>query len=482
MGEADGRGISSAAPAMSAAAALVRSALLVALAAAPLAAQQPAPEGRRYLPDRADEDWSFLATAPDTDFWDPLKYIALGRDGWYATLSAEVRYRAEGLRIRPSETRPSLVDNYFLQRYLFGADLHFGPSLRVFTEVQSGVINGSIRTPRATDLNRLDLHQAFVEWRRPMSGGRGVTMKAGRQELAVGSTRLISASPGLNVKRSFDGVSLAYRASTWTFVAAGARLVPLDPGVFDDELGRGQPFWGVAAGRRKSPRFDRGELGVYYLGIDRADAPFAQGIARERRHTAGAKWNGSGKRAELNWDAIYQWGEFGASPIRAWAVATETAYRWAGTRWRPRVSLRADMASGDADRHDDRLESFNPLFPGNSYSGAVGLLGPTNITDFTPALTVMPRRDLVLMFEAPSYWRTSGGDGVYNTSLRLLLPPTAGAGKYVGTNPSVVAIWQATPHLQTQFVITRFLAGGFTRDTLIGPGFGFYSATFLYRF
>jgi len=44
---------------------------------------QDAPPGRpRYLPDAADQDWSFLKNAPKTDIWDPVKYIRLGREDW----------------------------------------------------------------------------------------------------------------------------------------------------------------------------------------------------------------------------------------------------------------------------------------------------------------------------------------------------------------------------------------------------------------
>ena len=39
-----------------------------------------------YRPNAADEDWTFLKTAPKTDFWDPVKYIPLGREDWSLTL------------------------------------------------------------------------------------------------------------------------------------------------------------------------------------------------------------------------------------------------------------------------------------------------------------------------------------------------------------------------------------------------------------
>ena len=93
-----------------------------------------------------------------------------------------------------------------------------------------------------------------------------------------------------------------------------------------------------------------------------------------------------------------------------------------------------------------------------------------------------PRRGLLVGFEAPSYWRTSTRDGVYGTSLAVLFPPATGPGKYVGTNPGIVVVWDATRHLQVQGAITRFLPGAFLDDTFVSSGFGFYSMTARYRF
>jgi hypothetical protein len=433
-----------------------------------------------YRPNPADEDWTFLKSLPKTDFWDPIKYIPLGPEDWSLTLSGELRVRPESFRVFAPEGRPTARDGYLLQRYLFGGEARLGRRVRAFAEVQSGIINGQLRTPRPTDSNTLDLHQAFVEIRQAAGEQGLVTFTAGRQEMEIGSSRLISASPGLNVKRAFDGVSLGYRTRSWRVAAGVAQLVNLEPGAFDDRPDARQKFWGAAASRLGT-LLGRSELGGYYLGIDRDGSIYAQGIGSEVRHTAGAKWSG-GNRLDLNYDALFQWGRFRDAPIRAWAFATETGFRWPSARWRPRVSARADVASGDRDPSDPVLQSFNPLFPGNSYSGAVGLLGPTNLTDFTPALTVIPRRNLALGFEAPSYWRTSTSDGIYATDLRLLVRPEAGGGRYVGTNPGVLVVWQATTHLQLQGVVTRFLSGGFLENTFVAEGFGFYSFTARYRF
>jgi hypothetical protein len=299
--------------------------------------------------------------------------------------------------------------------------------------------------------------------------------------LAIGSSRLISASPGLNVKRSFDGVNFALKGKVWRWDAGFAKLVSLSKGVFDDPPDHEQTFWGIAA-TRKSPHFKQGQMGFYYLGLDRARSIYTQGIGPEQRHTIGVKWAGLGSRMDLNYDAIFQWGSFSGASVQAWAFSSETGYRISKSHWKPRLSVRADIASGDKDPNNPKLQSFNPLFPGNSYAGTVGLLGPTNLTDLTPALTLVPHQKVMLIFECPNYWRTSLQDGIYATDLRLLIRPNVGNGHYVGSNPGIVPIWQVTHHIQLQGAITRFLSGSFLERTFVANGFGFYSFSFVYRF
>lgn len=436
---------------------------------------------RTYLPDAADEDWSFLKGAAKTDVWDPLKYIPLGREDWFMTLSGQARYRVEGFRIRSTAASGGVTDSYVLQRYLFGSDVHLGKRVRAFAEVQSGMISGRLRSPRPSDRNAIDLHQGFVEWRQPLAAERHLAVKVGRQELAIGSTRLISASPGLNVKRSFEGATIAYRTKGWSLAGAGARLVGVKSGAFDDRPEGGQVFWGAAASRRH-PRVAPGEIGAYYLGLRREHAVYAQGSGLETRHTIGAKWSRTGERLALNYDVLIQWGRFADAAVRAWGIATETTYVVTSSGWRPRISLRLDVASGDAAADDARLQSFNPLFPGNSYAGAVGLLGPTNLSDVTAAVSFVPRPAITVGLEVPSYWRTSTGDGVYGTDLRLLIPAAAGSGRYVGSNPGVLLAWRPATHWHVQAVITRFLPGRFLDRTIIASGFGFYSGSLVYRF
>jgi hypothetical protein len=446
-------------------------------------AQQPvaASTARAYRPNIAEEDWSFLQDpAQRTDPFDTIKYIPF-RDGRsFLTLGGEVRIRPEGFRLHgPGET--TARDNYLFQRYLFASDWHVGKGFRLYGEVQSGLLSGKGGSPRPTDKNTVDLHQGFVEYQSPRERPRQLTVRVGRQELAIGSSRLISASQGLNVKRSFDGVSLGFRVDQWVVEGGAARLVGIGQGAFDDAPNPQQDFWGAAVSRRGFG-VRAGSGGLYYLGVDREVSLYAQGIGSELRHTVGGKFTGTWKSLDFNYDVIGQWGSFNGEPVRAWALASENGVRMNGWPWRPRVSVRVNSASGDHDPDDPALESFNPLFPGNSYSGLVGLWGPTNLSDVTPAVQLVPSRRLAIVFESPAYFRTSVHDGLYSIDLRPLLNGRANDHRFVGTNPGVVVSWSATPHLTLIGVISRFFSGDFLENTFVDRGFGFYSSSLTYRF
>ena len=70
-----------------------------------LRSQEAAP-ARIYLPNIANEDWSFLKEPERrVDFWDPAKYVLLSREDWYLTFGGEIRIRPEGFRVRAAILR-----------------------------------------------------------------------------------------------------------------------------------------------------------------------------------------------------------------------------------------------------------------------------------------------------------------------------------------------------------------------------------------
>jgi len=177
------------------------------------------------------------------------------------------------------------------------ADAHFGDYFRIFTQFKSGLEDGRNGGPRPTDRDDFDLNQAFFDVRVPLMELNSLTFRAGRQELAYGSSRLISAREAPNVRLSFDGVKAILKFGDWRVDAFAVKPVRTKTDVLDDDPDPNQKFWGLYAVTPVS-WLPGGNVDLYYLGLDRDNAHFDQGSAHEIRHSVGMRvW---GKKA--GWD------------------------------------------------------------------------------------------------------------------------------------------------------------------------------------
>ena len=109
-------------------------------------------------------------------------------------------------------------NGYWLQRYMLHVDTRLSRRVRLYGELKSGIEVGRTGGPRGSDEDRLDLHQAFVDF----SFGP-VTVRIGRQELSFGSQRLVSVRGGPNVRQTFDGGTVVLQRGRWRARASGRR-------------------------------------------------------------------------------------------------------------------------------------------------------------------------------------------------------------------------------------------------------------------
>jgi hypothetical protein len=459
-------------------------------AASPSAAQAPVAEAKGesparpvYQPYRYDEDWSALEDSRlRTDLFDPVKFVPLkDTTGWYLSVGGETRWRYEHFRNPGFGTQPADDNGYLLQRHLLHTDWHLGPRARVFIEIQSGLEEGRAGGPRPTDEDRLDVHQAFADitWGNPSRGS--LTVRAGRHEVAFGAGRLISAAEGLNVRRSFDGVRLIGRRKGWTANATLMRLVSAQGGMFDDRADGQQLTWG-AGGFGPLPGGRRGNLALYYIGMERDSARFDQGTARAVRHSVGVRTWRVGRFVDYDEEAIVQRGQFGSSAIRAWAFASEQGMTPPRVSGRARIGLRAFFASGDRDPKDPTLQSFDPLFPGISYSGRAVLIGPTNLITVDPSFAISVDPRVRVTFDWAQFWRASLHDGVYGINVALLRSGLDAAERGVGSQATIEVDARLSMHFSLWGSITAFQTGRFLRNNPPGADLQYVAAHAAYRF
>src|SRR5580658_1481510 len=219
---------------------------------------------RAYSLLRENEDWSFLSDSSNRDdFWDPIKYIPLGSNGWYVSLGGEVREVFEQVG-NDNWGKQNYTNTFFLQRYMFNSDWHLGNWFRVFVQLKSGLEDFRAGGARPIDEKKLDFEAAFLEIGNQRGKSRAI-LRLGRQELNYGSGRLVSIREGPNVRQSFDGAKIRAKAGEW-YVDAWSVRPDLDRfGFFDNAPDHTTAFWGVYATRpwRRRVSFD-----TYYLGLN----------------------------------------------------------------------------------------------------------------------------------------------------------------------------------------------------------------------
>jgi len=109
-----------------------------------------------------------------------------------------------------------------------------------------------------------------------------------------------------------------------------------------------------------------------------------------------------------------QVGRIGLEDIEAWAFGSLAGYTLRDIPWTPRLGIQVDASSGDRNLTDNKLNTFNPLFPNGYYVTLAGLHG---LREFHPREALGDATPARKAQTDGSRWhamaRIHGGCGVY---------------------------------------------------------------------
>ena len=423
---------------------------------------------------RYDEHWTQLAdpSMRDDRWTEPFKYIPVGRDA-YLTTGLELRARNEKYRHNLWGDGPAPDDGYLWLRAMPYADLHVGSGVvgvRAFVQPIAAYAIGVAPSESPVDETGTDLLQGFVDVRlgsaeTGSATGEGVTLRAGRQMLSLGTERLVGTRYGPNVPLAFDGFRGLISLGGATVTLLSVRPVRSGTRSFDDTRSRTKSLWGAYL---TVPMVGTGSsLDLYYLGYGNSDASFGGSVGDERRHSIGARVFGSASAWHWNVEGVAQFGSFADQDIRAWTLGSEVGLSFPEVPLTPDAVLRVNIVSGDKRRDDARLETFNALFPKGKYFGELSPVGPTNIVSVNPRVAMMLGSGVSASLAGMAYWRYSRGDGVYDIPGNLIRAPGAATARFIGKEAEATLAWQATPELELSTSFSAFAPGDFIRQT--GP-------------
>jgi hypothetical protein len=349
--------------------------------------------------------------------------------------SGEVRVRAEADAPGGGQER----DVFTLLRSRFGVRVDPAPSVSLFLQVQDSRVLGTEGAAPAT-VDLFDLHQGYAQLDGAWNASK-LTLRAGRQEIALGNQRLIGTGDWSNFARSFDGARVML-----TGPAAAAGAPKWDATLFGVVVNEnGRRFGATAPGVTRPP--DHGLFGAY----GRVGAPRAAGADLVLLYDAGARYRPYvnsdrlttdlrgwtplplGFRVEVEGAAqtgsqsvVLPGDVQSGQSVRGWLLAGRLQRAFGKVT--PVVG--ADLLSGDDSPTDGTYTAFaNAYGSGHPYYGLLDLIGDPAATtrerglrDVFAMLTVAATPTFAPHAELHRFSLATGPDRDFGTEADLVAP------------------------------------------------------------
>lgn len=416
---------------------------------------------------RYDEDYFFLKDDSSSNWYKRTKFNAISENKkTWLSIGGDIRYQYLWFNNYNWGESPADKDGFILSRYLVHADFHAGKNFRTFVQLQSSLANGKVGPSSPVDENQLDLHQAFVDVVLPFQRSQTLIMRLGRQELLYGSQRLVAVRDGPNNRQSFDGARLLYTNSSWKADVFFSHAVQSRQMLFDDGFNQYTRFWGAYLVKNQVPFFSN--IDVYYFGLEKKSAKFDDGAGRELRHSIGSRIWLSKKYWRYDIEGLYQFGDLAGKEIDAWTLSVNAGYKFSDTRLKPEIGIKTELISGDASSGDNKIQTFNPLFPRGGYFGLVSLIGPVNLFDVHPSFTLDLSKRLFFNMDCDIFSRYSRNDGLYGPNVVMIYSGKNSSKKSIGRQYSTHLEYVPNNFLYFRYECTWFKAGSFLKE--VGPG------------
>lgn len=431
-------------------------------------------EGQSFKLMRFDEDYSALKDSTG-NFYRKMKYHRLSQDGsTYISFGGSARMEYVDFNNEDWGRLGIGHNRFLLQRYDLHTDIHLHERFRIFAQIRSAWETGRKNGPRPIDEDHLNIQNLFVDAAIIKRKDQQLILRAGRQELDYGSGRLISVREGPNLRLYFDGAKLMYSTRHWSIDGFAMMADTINTGASDNKSSKEINLWGLYS-KIIIPAFPN--IDLYYIGIQRDQSVFEEGLRRELRHTIGTRIWRYGGGFIYNLEAAWQFGSFGNGHINAWTASVDAGYLFENIPGKPAISLRNDYISGDRRKGDGNLQSFNPLYPKGGYFGFSPQIGPVNLIDLHPYATINIGKKIMAQADVVLNWRYSLQDAIYRPSGGFNIPGATSAERYIGTAYLASIVYNVNKFISLNSGIQYFKAGAFIRDITPAPKDGLFINT-----
>lgn len=409
-----------------------------------------------------------------------LKYISLSHRN-YISFGGELREQIQLFKnINFGDVPPGFPTINPMQlnhRLMVHANIESGTHFRFFIQLNSTLrfLNPNPVVPEI-DENQLSLHQAFAELKL-----KHWNFRSGRQELFYGNHRLITVREGPNSRQAFDGLVIKHTCKNGTIDLFALTKVKSQQNVFDD-----QSFREGLAGIYGTQYFLIRKLGLdyYVVNFQSRLRKYNYRSGYENRQTYGVRFFSNWKKINFELEAAYQAGKFGNLKIDAFSIVADFNLTVFPSK-KAIAGLAANMASGDKNNVDHKLNTYNLMFAKPAYGLAIPV-GSTNMLSIYPYIKINPVQKLNVLVQVFFLARYSNQDGTYSPGMTENRPrPELSFNtteKSLGIFYILETNFQQSENLSFSFDASYFKAGNYPKETGRGRDITYLSFKSAFRF
>ncbi|NWK98910.1 alginate export family protein [Sphingobium lactosutens] len=405
------------------------------------------------------------------------------------TIKGMVRSRVEGI---DGQFRPNMAESDFLWslKTTLLVDYDGGP-LRIGGELWDARGYGEKQSSSAgtSEINALELIQAYVGFDVALSDKANAALTAGRFTMDIGSRRLVGRQTFRNTTNGFTGANLVVNGKGgdrlvlfWTLPQI--RLPEDHDGIFDngvkwDKESSALQFFG---GSLTKGGVLGGTLELYAYGLKEEDR--ADRLTRNRRlWTPGLRAWRKPRAGQVDYDleAAYQFGKTRATTratdltdmnVSAWLVHAEAGRTWPA-KWQPRLSVDFDLATGDKGNARS-YNRFDTLYGPRRFDfGPTGLYGPVhryNVVSGGVRLEAKPGKSSDVMAMYRALWLESKADSFSATNVK---DGAGDSGRFAGHQfEARLRRWLIPDLLRVDTGLAYLVKGRFLTDAANAPRTG----------
>lgn len=403
---------------------------------------------------RQNDEINLSEDAPKS-FYQNIKQLKLS-DKTTLSFGGSYRFQIEAFVNEQFSNEDDQNDYWFLNRFQLHSHLKVSDKFELFAELNSSLI-ASKDELAPVDKDELSLNQFFVRYHFDDNWNALV----GRQNIRLGSGRLIDIREGPNVRLSFDMAQLQYSNAKTQITGFYAVPVQLEEGVFDNDMLNFKES--VAALYLTLKWNSNTNTDIYALYKEEENKTWDSGSAHDNRLSIGLRHFGTWKKFTYNNEFVYQTGSFGEQNINAWTASFNVEHPLDLLGNDAIIGIKTEAISGDSSDSDGNLNTFDGLYPRGAYFGRVARFGPSNLIDVHPYIKTS-LGPVSIEMDYVAFWRFSRQDGVYSPPLILEYPST-NENRFIGHQIGSIAGFEVNNFIALELETNLIFPGDFLTES-----------------